>query len=135
MLPLRYPEGAAAKSAGDIAMKLTDVSVRNAKPGASRREIPDSLSRGLHLIIQPSGRRSFAVRYRYNGATRKLTLQPGISLASARKAAAAAMHEVSEGRDPAAAKRQAKAKAASAARDTLRGVCTEYFQSRQARDL
>jgi integrase len=115
--------------------KLTDISIRNLKPGTARREIPDDGARGLYLLLQPSGRRGFAVRYRVGGATRKLTLQPGISLASARKAAAAAMHEVSEGRDPAVARKAARERAANAARDTLRGVCTQYFGSKQARGL
>jgi integrase len=115
--------------------KLTDVSIRNLKAGAARREIPDDGARGLYLIMQPSGRKSFAVRYRHNGLTRKLTLQPGISLAAARKFTAAAMHEVAEGRDPAAAKKQAKERAANTARDALRSVCAQYFQHKVAKEL
>ena len=49
-----------------MAKKLTTKSVENAKPGPQRREISDGGS-GLYLILQPSGHRSWAVRYRANG--------------------------------------------------------------------
>jgi integrase len=55
-------------------------------------------------------------------------LHGGISLAAARKAAADAMHAVSEGRDPSVAKKEARQKAAAAAADTLQSVCEEYFR-------
>jgi integrase len=114
---------------------LTDVAIRNLKPRATRYEVPDSGARGLYLQVQPSGRRGFAVRYRYNGTPRKLTLTPGLSLAAARKAAADAMYELEQGRDPATTRQErraeavaAKAKAAAAANNTLFAVCDEYFR-------
>ena len=79
---------------------LTAKSVENIKPAAVRREIPDGACRGLYLVTQPSGRKSFAVRFRFNGKPKKLTLKAGISLAAARAAAAAALHEVEQGSDP-----------------------------------
>lgn len=88
-----------------MAKGLTDIAIRNLKPGGVRREIPDPGCAGLYLIIQPSGRKSFAVRYRFAGLPRKLTLQSGVSLAAARKLTADAMHEVAQGRDPSEAKR------------------------------
>jgi integrase len=45
------------------------------------------------------------------------------------------MHEVAEGRDPAAAKQAAKERAANPAKDTLRGVCAQYFAHRVAKEL
>ena len=59
--------------------KLTDIAIRNLKPGPARREIPDPGARGLYVIVQPSGVKSFAVRYRYAGKPRKLTLTAGIT--------------------------------------------------------
>ena len=56
-----------------MARKLTAVSIANARPGAARREISDGGS-GLYLVLQPSGKRSWAVRYRIAGKPRKLTL-------------------------------------------------------------
>jgi hypothetical protein len=93
-----------------MAKKLTPITVENAKPRAGRYEIPDAACRGLHLVVQPSGAKSWAVRYRHEGKPAKLTLQPGpgeppLTLAAARKLAAAAMYQVEQGLDPAAEKK------------------------------
>jgi hypothetical protein len=59
-----------------MAKGLTAKQVENAKPRAVRVELPDAGCSGLYLIIQPSGARSWAVRYRFAGKPRKLTLEP-----------------------------------------------------------
>jgi integrase len=105
---------------------LTDIGIRNLRPGPTRREIPDPGARGLYVVIQPSGRKGFAVRYRLNGKPAKLTLPPGISLAGARKLAAAAMYEVSQGRDPADERKAQRKKAECAKADTLRSIAESY---------
>jgi hypothetical protein len=64
-----------------VARALTDIAIRNLRAEPKRREIPDPGARGLYVVIQPSGVRSFAVRYCYAGKSRKLTLQAGITLA------------------------------------------------------
>jgi integrase len=110
-----------------MAKTLTAISIEKLKPGTERREIPDPGARGLYVVVQPSGTKSFAVRYRYGGVPKKLTLQPGISLAAARKAAADALFEVQQGRDPAEIKKAAQAKAVAARADTLRAVAEEYL--------
>ena len=57
--------------------KLTPASVEKHKPHKNRREIPDAASPGLYLIVQPSGSKSFAMRFRNpNGRHVKLTLGP-----------------------------------------------------------
>jgi integrase len=111
---------------------LTDLAIRNLKAGTARREIPDH--GGLYIIVQPSGRRGFAVRYRFNGMPKKLTLPSGISLAQARKLTADAMYNVAQGVDPGEAKKTTQAKAAAAAKDTLRAICEEY-QQREGKHL
>jgi integrase len=81
---------------------LTALSVEKIRPAAGRLEIPDGGCRGLYLIVQPSGHKSWAVRYRFGGKTRKLTLGT-LTLAAARHAATSALREVIEhGRDPGA---------------------------------
>lgn len=55
--------------------KLTPASVEKHKPHKSRREIPDAAAPGLYLIVQPSGAKSFAMRFRNpHGRHVKLTL-------------------------------------------------------------
>ena len=108
--------------------RLTDISIKNLKPGATRREIPDQHQRGLYCIVQPTGAKVFAVRYRFDGRPRKLTLQAGISLAAARKEAADALYQVQQGKDPAIAKARAKEERRAAAADTLEAVAAEFFR-------
>ena len=97
-----------------MAKMLTAKSVDNAKAPATRREIPDG-STGLYLIVQPSGTRSWAYRYRYRGQPRKLTLgtfplvplvdkrdeQGRVIVKGARTLAAQAREAKETGRDPA----------------------------------
>jgi integrase len=122
--------------------KLTDVAIKQAKPGATRREVPDGACPGLYLVIQPNGAKSWAVRYRApiklggdgQRAPRKLTLGPvaAISLKAAHKLAKDALLEVERGNDPATQKADARAAAkadAIAARDnTIDGFMIEFLQ-------
>jgi integrase len=109
-----------------MAKKLTALSVENAQPkhvaGAPvRTEIPDSGCPGLFLVVQPSGAKSWAVRYRFNRKPRKLTLDGGgavMTLAAARAAAAGALYQIAQGDDPAAAKQTARIKVVE--QETLR---------------
>jgi integrase len=92
-----------------VAKALTALAVERAKPGPARREIPDGLLRGLYLIVQPTGAKSWAVRYRYRSAfPRKLTIGPwpAIDLATARDLGAKALRRVAVGDDPASEKHE-----------------------------
>ena len=82
--------------------KLTARSAETLKPDSTRQEIPDSLLRGLYFVIQPSGVKSWAVRFRHNGKPRKYTLgpYPRVGLKEARELGGAALRAASEGRDP-----------------------------------
>jgi Arm DNA-binding domain len=82
--------------------KLTGKSMEAFQGAKSRREIPDSYMRNLCLIVQPSGTKSWAVRYRLGGKSHKLTIGPfpAFDLKTARDSAAKALRAVSEGRDP-----------------------------------
>jgi integrase len=114
-----------------MARGLTAKAIENAKPGPTRREIPDAGCRGLYLVVQPSGARSWAVRYRHEGQSRKLTLPGLLSLAAARKQATAALAELAGGVDPATKERQSKASAAKAnaerARDTFLALSRQFL--------
>jgi integrase len=112
-----------------MAKRLTDISIRNLKPGPVRREISDAGS-GLYLVQQPSGHQSWAVRYRAAGRPIKLTLGswPQLSLHDARAAAAETLKQVKLGNDPARARQDAKVKADAAKADTLTAVCENYLK-------
>jgi integrase len=100
--------------------------VENVKPAATRREIPDAGCTGLYLVTQPSGRKSWAVRYRYEGRPRKLTLDGFSTLAIARKRATEALEQVERGIDLAAEKQREQA-ASEEAQARLKADTVEHW--------
>jgi integrase len=131
-LPCRYPSGPPI-----MTKALTVRSIDNARTSETRREIPDGLLVGLYLVVQPSGAKSFAVRYRHAGQPRKLTLgpYPAINLEAARDLGAKALRAAAEGRDPATEKQAAKGDAKRLAAEETRGkrdlyenVAREFIQ-------
>jgi integrase len=124
---------------------LTAIAVAKARTGAERREIPDAGCRGLYLVIQPSGHRSWALRYRSRGRPVKFTLGPALigagaesatapaldtplSLAAARELATRTLREVQAGHDPAVAKRRRREEQHAAEADTLQAVSEEFLR-------
>jgi len=86
---------------------LTAKQIEHTKANPAKRiEVPVGLPRGLYLIVHPSGRKSWAFRYRWHGMPRKLTFKvyPQMSLAAARAEANAAIADLESGKDPAANK-------------------------------
>jgi hypothetical protein len=82
---------------------LTAMAVLAAKPKGTRYEIPDGGALGLYLVVQPSGVKSWARRYRFNGRTAKHTLGSvtDVTLAQARAQAAEIGRLLERGIDPA----------------------------------
>ncbi|MCJ2019436.1 integrase arm-type DNA-binding domain-containing protein [Methylobacterium sp. E-065] len=102
--------------------------IERLKPDAARRlEIPDATLPGLYFIIQPSGAKSWAVRYRHGGRTRKLTLgaYPALDLAKARTEGRAALQSVSLGQDPVA---ERKVVAPLPTRDLVGSVIDSFIE-------
>jgi integrase len=120
------------RGATTITNVLTIAAIEALKAGAARREVPDGHVSGLYLIIQASGRRSWAVRYRAKGLPRKLTIgrYPEIGLKVARRLAIQALGRVAAGADPAAEKRDARRaarEAARAERDEVEAVISRFI--------
>src|SRR5688500_15349303 len=89
---------------------LTAQGVERIRPDPQRRlETPDAILPGLYLVVQPSGAKSWAVRYRFGGKPRKLTLgpYPALDLATARERGRAALQLLAVGRDPGSEKAEA----------------------------
>jgi integrase len=76
---------------------------RNRTGDVARAEYPDAACPGLHLVVQPTGTRSWAFRFRRRADRKsvKLTIgkagESGLSLAAARHAAAAHRHRLERG--------------------------------------
>jgi integrase len=105
---------------------LTARTIETIKPGPNREEIPDPLLPGHYLVLQPSGARSFAVRYRLGVRSRKYTVgpYPAIDLKTARALAAKALRAVAEGRDPG----QEKIAARAVQPDTVEAVAKQFVE-------
>ena len=115
---------------------LTDLSIKKQPLPERRREVPDGKITGLYLVLQPSGAKSWAVRYRVDGAPRKLTLgsYPAVDLATARRRAQEALGDLAGGADPAARKKAVREarRAEESAADRVEAVAT-LFVDRYAR--
>jgi integrase len=88
-----------------MARALTVRAIDAFKPHPTKRlEIPDGTVTGLYLVVQTSGAKSWAVRYRHGGRPAKLTLgpYPRLTLSDARISAQETLRIVSEGSDPTA---------------------------------
>jgi integrase len=123
---------------------LTAVAVAKARAGTERREIADCGCSGLYLIVQPSGHKSWALRYRSRGRPVKFTLgtvlSPGaesatapvvgvpLSLACARELATRTLREVQAGHDPAVAKRRRREEQHAAQADVFESVGEEFLR-------
>jgi integrase len=129
---------------------LTPLSVKSAKSAQVRREIPDPGCKGLYLVLQPGGGKSWAFRYRFAGKPKKLTLGPVYlgkdepenatldhpnTLAGARKLAGEAALLVAKGIDPAKHKKreqhQARLRAENSElldRDTVEAIARVFIE-------
>jgi integrase len=111
---------------------LTDLQIEKLPKPSARREIPDGRIGGLYLVVQPSGAKSWALRYRVAGAPKKFTIgpYPAISLAAARKRAQKAIADVIDGVDPSAQKKAAREaqNAANATADRVENVVNSYVK-------
>jgi integrase len=115
-------------------MQLTDVRVKTFAPTAKRQEVPDDQARGLYLIVQPTGAKSFACRYSRNGRVLKTTLgpYPAVTLADARRQALQIAAAVAGGADPQGEKMAAKVAPAAPIVLTVAMVAEEFLKKHVA---
>ncbi|MFL5254149.1 MAG: integrase arm-type DNA-binding domain-containing protein [Rhodopila sp.] len=83
-----------------FARKLTDASVRNARPKVKPYKMADGGS--LYLLVQPNGARLWRYKFRTNGreGVQALGVYPDVSLASAHVANQAVRAAVADGVNP-----------------------------------
>lgn len=107
-------------------MKLTDLAVRNAKPGPKIIRMADGL--GLSLEITPTGTKHWRFRYRFNGTANMLALGPYplVSLKEARERRDETRRLLDQGVDPAQARKAAKEGEAEDA-ETFERVAREWW--------
>ena len=98
-----------------MAKAHTQAAVEKRKPHPLRRsEVPDGVVPGLYLVVQPSGAKSWALRYRLHGRPQKHTLGKlaAFDVKGARELARDALAVIAKGRDPGAERKQARHEAA-----------------------
>ncbi|MCA1431182.1 integrase family protein [Bradyrhizobium sp. NBAIM16] len=138
------------------ARTLTPAGIKNLKPTDVRREIPDAKSPGLRVVIQPSGAKSWAMRFRrpVTGKHCKLTLgsvdltedkditsEPvfgsALTLAAARELASRIERERARGEDVYTKYTNARAReleeARNAAANTFGGAVVEFVREHRVR--
>ena len=103
---------------------------RDADGKLVRNEIPDGGCPQLYLVVEPTGTKSWAHRYRLHGVPKKQTLgragDGGLSLAAARHRVAAARHRLGQGMDPVVAPRLA-VPAGPATNDSLAAAVASFL--------
>jgi integrase len=118
-----------------LARVLTQLAVDKAKPGASRRELPDGPGGvpGFALRIGETGVKSYVLRYRVGGRQNRVTIGSAavLSLAEARQRARKLVDQAKAGIDPAAAKAERRAQQ----QNTVRAVAQEYLDRHVKRNL
>src|SRR5262245_4497599 len=116
-----------------MARGLTPLKVENARASDQRQEIADPGKPGLYLVIQPSGKKSWAVRYRRlsDKAPRKYTIDGFPSLGVARKLAQGVLDQVAEGKDPAASKQIEKLAARDRESDEFGDIVVRFIERDQ----
>ena len=109
-------------------MKLTDINIKNAKPGEKPRKLFDG--RGLYIEIATTGGKLWRFQYRFEGKQKLLALgiYPDVSLQEARKRHGEARTQLAQGIDPSAAKKAKKAAGAERAANSFEVIGREWFQ-------
>jgi integrase len=110
---------------------LTDVAVRNAKPGPKPYKMGDS--HGLFLLVQPTGGKLWRLKYRVDGREKKLAIgtYPEIGLGEARRRRDEAREAMAAGMDPAREKQRDKVRAKLNAENTFAAITAEFCEKRK----
>jgi integrase len=133
-----------------MAKVLTAPAVLRLRPGKTRREIPDGGCPGLRLVIQPSGAKSWAMRFRRpGGKAAKLTLgqvdltdkepedEPviggSLTLASARRLATAVQRQRAMGKDVVAARHRERLEREARGDDTFSRAVVDFIKQHAMR--
>jgi integrase len=112
-------------------MPLTDLKIRNAKPGAKPVKLSDG--EGLQLVVTPAGGKSWKLAYRFDGRQKELTIgpYPAIGLQDARQRRDEAKRHLADGLDPSTQKRVQKAVRADTLAVTFQLVATEVLEKKR----
>lgn len=108
-------------------MSLTDVAIRNSKPGDKPIRLSDGA--GLYLLLMPNGSRWWRMDYRFEGTRKTLSMgvYPDITLKDARARRDDARKLVANGIDPSENRKAQKAARADSVANSFEVVAREWF--------
>jgi integrase len=114
-------------------VKLTDLSIRKAKPGARDYRMADG--GGLTLLVRANESKLWRWRYRFAGKEKQLAIgaYPDVSLSEAREARDRARKILRAGRDPSTEKRREERDRQAAGRSTFEATAREWHALNQSR--
>lgn len=112
-------------------MALTDVAIRNAKPGPKPIKLADGA--GMFLLLTPAGGKLWRLKYRIDGKEKLLAIgaYPEIGLSDARKRRDEARALIAQGKDPSREKQRNKVRSRIQAADTFSAIANEYCAKRR----
>lgn len=112
-------------------MALTDLAIRNAKPGPKAIKLADG--GGMFLLITPAGGKLWRLKYRVDGREKLLAIgsYPEIGLGEARRRREEARELIALGKDPSREKQRDKVRARIQAADTFKAICDEFCEKRR----
>lgn len=112
-------------------MALTDIAIRNAKPGDKPVKLTDGA--GMFLLITSAGGKLWRLKYRIDGREKLLALgaYPEITLSEARKRREEARQLIALGTDPSREKQKEKVKSRIQAENSFSAIAEEYCAKRR----
>jgi integrase len=112
-------------------MALTELQIRNAKPGEKIIKLSDG--GGLQLWLSPDGAKRWRLAYRYNDSQKALAIgvYPAIGLKEARVAREEAKRLLAAGQDPTLAKQLAKVAKVAASANTFDAIAAELLDKKR----
>ena len=115
-----------------MANALTAIAIEALKPDAKPVEVSDGKVGGLRIVVHPSGRKTWILRYRAQNirTAKKLTIgvYPTVSLKDARDRATTALAAVANGGDPSVEKKAEREATKSAAEDTVEMLVERFVE-------
>ncbi len=113
-------------------MPLTDVTIRNARPGDKPVRMFDG--GGLYLEVSPAGGKLWRLKYRFDGKEKRLALgaYPEVGLKDARARRDEARKLLANDVDPGESRKAAKASRDGLAGDCFEPICREWLNKRKS---
>lgn len=113
-------------------MALSDLALRQMKPGASRMR--KSVGGSLSFVVEPDGRKWWYFSYRFGGKQKSLSMgvYPDVSLKDACQRRDEARKQLDDGLDPSACRKINQAEAEARAVNTFEAVALEWFEVKRS---